>query len=455
MPALVDKLFPSPPGGRVISREVAGGVTTFAALSYILFVQPSVLSQAGMDFQSVLLATCLAAALGTFMMGLLANYPVALAPGMGENFFFVYTLCAAPPLGFGLTWQQALTATFLAGVLFMLLSLAGYLGRLLEVIPDSLKNGIAIGIGLFITLIGFEYGNLIRPHPATILQLGDLRHPATALTLVGLLLTLLLVVHRVPGAILLGILSTTGLALALGMVEYRGLFSADLRVPETFLKFDFRGLFRLSPATVAGAIFVLFLLDLFDSLGTVVAVGQQAHLARNGKLPRAGQVLFSSGADTAIGACLGTSTVVCYVESAAGVAEGARTGLANMVTGLLLLAAMFFSPLASLVGGGIEVARDAASNPVLRYPMLAPALIVVGSLMLKVARHLPWDDPTEYIPAFLLAVTIPLTFSISAGIAMGFITYAVVKLGTGRGKECHWLIYFFAVVFALQYAFLG
>jgi adenine/guanine/hypoxanthine permease len=450
----VEKLFPSP-GSRSIARELAGGVTTFAALSYIVFVQPSVLSQAGMDFHAVLVATCVSAAGATILMGLAANYPVALAPGMGENFFFVYTLCAARPLGFGLTWQQALAAPFLAGILYMLLSATGTLGRLVNAIPESLKNGIATGIGLFITLIGFEYGNLVRLHPATLVQLGDLRHPVTLLTLAGLLLTVILIAWRVPGAILLGILGSTVMALALRMVAYRGMFSTHLDVSRTFLKLDLGGLLSHPPATLAAAVFTLFLLALFDSIGTLVAVGQQAGLSRGGELPRAGRALFSSAAGTAVGACLGTSTVVCYVESAAGVSEGARTGLANMVTGFLLLAAMFFSPLASLVGGGIEVGRDAFQNPILRYPILAPALIVVGSMMLQVVRRLDWDDPTEYIPAFLTAVTIPFAFSISAGIATGLASYASIKVLTGRWRECHWMIYFFAALFAVQYAFLS
>ena len=455
MRAFVERLFPSPPGGRRIGREVTGGITTFAALSYIVFVQPGVLSQLGMDFQAVLVATCLAAAFATFLLGLLANCPVALAPGMGVNFFFVYALCAAPPIGFGLSWQQALTATLLAGLLFMALSLAGFLGLLVNVIPDSLKNGIAAGIGLFIALIGFEYGNLIRLHPVTILQLGDLRHPVTLLALAGLGLTFAFLVCRVPGAILLGIIGTACLALLLGMAEYRGVFSADLDISGTFLQLDFSGLFSLSPSTLAAAIFVLFLLDVFDSVGTVVGVGKQAGLVKDGKFPQAGRALFSSAAGTSVGACLGTSTVVCYIESAAGVSEGARTGLANMVTGALLLAAMFLSPLAFLVGGGIEIGRDAADNPILRYPILAPALIVVGSMMMKIVRHFPWDDPTEYIPAFLTTVTICFAFSISAGIAMGFISYAFAKTVTRRWKECHWLIYFFAALFALQFVLIG
>lgn len=450
MPFPVAQLFAAPEGHIEFRRELIGGVTTFAALSYIVFVQPGVLSQAGVDFQSVMLATCLASAFSTFLMGLLANYPVALAPGMGQNFFFVYTLCAPPPVGFGLTWQQALAATLLAGLVFMLLSALGLLQRLVNAIPASLKTGIAAGIGLFITLIGFEYGNLIRAHPATLVQLGDLGHPATLLTLFGLVLTVVLLAWRIPGAILLGMGGSTAVALLSGMIHYEGAFSANLKL-STFLQMDFGGLFRLSPTTLIGAIFVLFLLDLFDSLGTVVAVGQQAGLSRDGQLPRAGQALFTSATGTAVGACLGTSTVVCYIESAAGVAEGARTGLANMVTGLLLLGAMFFSPLISLVGGGIAVGQDAAGNSLLRYPILAPALIVVGCMMLKIVRNLSWEDPTEYIPAFLTALTMCFAFSISAGIAIGFVSYALAKPLTGRWKECHWLIYFFAGLFALQY----
>ena len=264
---------------------MTGGITTFAALSYIVFVQPGLLSQLGMDFQAVLVATCLAAAFSTFLLGLLANSPVALAPGMGENFFFVYALCALPPIGFGLSWQQALTATLLAGLLFMALSLTGFLGLLVNVIPDSLKNGIAAGIGLFIALIGFEYGNLVRLHPVTILQLGDLRHPVTLLALAGLGLTIALLVCRVPGAILLGILGATCLALFLGMAEYRGIFSADLDISGTFLQLDFSGLFSVSPSTLAAAIFVLFLLDLFDSVGTVVGVRQASRTGEGWQIP--------------------------------------------------------------------------------------------------------------------------------------------------------------------------
>ncbi len=436
--------------GTTIRRELIGGVTTFLTMSYIIFLQPGILSQAGMDFSAVMYATCLAAALATFLMGLLANYPVALAPGMGENFFFVYTMCAVAPLGFGLTWQQSLAAVFLAGLFFLLLTLSGVLSRLVDSVPASLKTGIAAGIGLFITFIGLEYANLIVASPGTLVQLGNLRHPVTLVSILGLLIMIVLLAYRVRGAILLGILAATGIAAGFGLIHYRGILSADIRLAPTFWKVDFGGLFGAHPAQVATALLVLFCLGLFDTVGTLVGVGQQAGLLREGKLPRAGPALFSAATGTTVAGGLGTSTVTCYVESAAGVSEGARTGLANMVTGTLLLAAMFFSPLASMIGGGVTVGTDVGGSPMVRYPTLAPALIVVGAMMLKVVRELEWEDPTEYLPAFLTIVGIPLTFSIAHGIAFGFISYAVAKLATGRGRECPVLTYVFAAVFVVQ-----
>jgi len=427
-----------------------GGATTFVAMSYIIFVQPGLLSKVGMDFRAVMYATCLSAAIATLLMGLLANYPVALAPGMGENFFFVYTLCGVAPLGFGLSWQQALAAVLLAGLFFVLLTLSGILTKLVDSIPASLKIGIAAGIGLFITFIGLEYGNLVVSNPASLVQLGDLRHPVTLVSLLGLLLMIVLLAYRVRGALLLGILATTALAAAFGLVRYQGVFSTDISLGPTFWAVDFRGLFGAHPVRVATALFVLFYLGLFDTVGTLVGVGQQAKLVRDGKLPRAGRALFSAATGTTLAGGLGTTTVTCYIESAAGVSEGARTGLANLVTGALLLAAMFFSPLASMIGGGVQVGLDATGNPIVRHPTLAPALIVVGSMMLKVVRELEWEDPTEYLPAFLTIVGIPLTFSIASGIAFGFIAYAVGKLATGRWRECPVLTYVFAALFVVQ-----
>lgn len=433
-----------------VQREVIGGLTTFLAMSYIIFVQPGVLSQAGMDFRAVMCATCLAAGLSTLLMGVYANYPVALAPGMGENFFFVYTVCAAAPLGFGLTWQQGLAAVLLAGIFFVALTLSGIRKQIVNSIPNSLQCGIAAGIGLFITLIGLEYGNLVVGAPGTLVRMGDFRHPVTLVSVLGVLATLVLLAYRVRGAILLGILTSTGIAAVLGMVHYHGIFSLNLHLAPTFWKFDLRGLFGLHPATLAAALFVLFYLALFDTVGTLVGVARQGGLLRDGQLPRVDRALFSDAVGTTLGAALGTSTINCYIESAAGVSDGARTGLANMVTGALLLAATFFSPLAAMIGGGVPLDSSAPGSAI-RYPTLAPALIVVGSMMLGVVRELKWDDPTEYIPAFLTIVGIPFTFNIANGVAFGLISYSVAKLATGRARECPALVYLFAALFVVQF----
>jgi AGZA family xanthine/uracil permease-like MFS transporter len=439
--------------GTTFQREVLGGITTFLAMSYIIFVQPGVLSQAGMDFRAVLSATCLAAAISTFLMGLLANYPVALAPGMGENFFFVYTLCGVVPLGFGLTWREALAAVLLAGIFFVAITLSGLRAKIVNSIPSSLKCGIAAGIGLFITFIGLQYGGLVVNSPGTLVRLGDFRHPVTLVTVLGVLVTLILLAFRVRGAILVGIVVSTLIAGVAGLVHYQGFFSAQLHLSPTFWQFDLRGLFGVTPARLGSAIFVLFYLALFDTVGTLVGVGKQAGLIREGKLPRVDRALFADAVGTTVGAGLGTSTITCYIESAAGVSDGARTGLASMVTGGLLLASMFFSPLASMIGGGVNVAPP-GQDPLFRYPTLAPALIVVGSMMLKIVRELEWDDPTEYLPAFLILVGIPLTFSIADGIAFGLISYSVAKLATGRWRECPALTYVFAALFVVQFLIL-
>ncbi len=424
-----------------VGRELLGGVTTFLTLSYILFVQPGVLEQAGMNFQAVMVATCLASAAATILMGLAANYPIALAPGMGENFFFVYTLCGV----YKLTWQQALAATFLAGVAFMILARFGLRSRIVNAIPASLKTGIAAGIGLFITLIGMQYGRLVVAHPATLVQLGDLRSPVALTTLAGLLLTLVLTALKVRGAILLGILGSTAVAAALGLVRYTGVWAAPAGLELTFWKMDFSGLLSVNPATAGVAVFLLLFLALFDTVGTLVGVGRQAGLLQNGQLPRAERALFADATGTVAGAALGTSTVTCYIESAAGVADGARTGLANLVTGALLLMSAWFAPLARMIGGGVLVEGGVA------YPTLAPALILVGAMIMRSVRDLDWDDPTEAAPAFLTMILIPFSFSIAAGVAAGFVIYAAVKLLTGRWRQCPALVYAFGLLYVLQY----
>jgi len=452
-----------------VGREVLGGVTTFMAMSYIIFVQPALLSKTGMDSGGVFMATCISAGVACVLMGLLANYPIALAPGMGENFFFVYTLCAvgstAGPGVFKLTWQEALALTVVTGLLFLILSLAGFRSRLLNAIPDSLKSGIAAGIGLFIALIGFEWGNLIKAHPVTYVQLAGMRGNYVAvLTLIGLAATLALVAWRVRGAILIGILVTTAATWAAGPIlgletitrpEKVSLVSGLCSTAGQFAGgFAMLGDKLLSDqwVHVVTFAFILLFMDLFDTVGTLVGVASRANLIHNGKLDRAERALSADAAGTVIGACLGTSTVTSYIESITGVQSGARTGLAAVVAGGCMLLAILAWPVVQVVGGGVSIGIDAFGDPILRYPMIASALIVVGALMVRAIRDVKWQDMTESLPAFLTMVTMPFAYSISAGIAIGFVSYAVGKILTGRIRECPVIVYVFAALFVVQYA---
>ena len=448
-------------------REVLGGLTTFMAMSYILFVQPAVLSKVGMDAGGVFMATCIASGVACILMGLLANYPIALAPGMGENFFFVFTLCGvgAAVGTFKLTWQEALALTAATGLLFLALSLVGFRSRLLNAIPDSLKSGIAAGIGLFITLIGFEWGNIICSHPATLVQLAKMHGNYVAVvTLIGLAVTLALTAWRVKGAILLGILITTGATWLAGIIvgQETILFPEHFELPGGLshtagqLAGGFGSIWQslLSEnwVHVVTFAFILLFMDLFDTVGTLVGVASRANLIKGGKLERAEKALSADAAGTVIGACLGTSTVTSYIESVTGVQAGARTGLAAIVTGLCMLLSLLAWPIVKMVGGGVNIGQDAFGAPIIRYPMIAPALIVVGSLMVRAIREVKWDDITESLPAFLTMVTMPFAYSISAGIAIGFVSYAVGKILTGRARECPKIVYVFAALFVAQYA---
>jgi AGZA family xanthine/uracil permease-like MFS transporter len=452
--------------GSTPPREVLGGVTTFMAMSYILFVQPALLSKTGMSAGGVFMATCIASAAACVLMGLLANYPIALGPGMGENFFFVYTLCgvAAVGGGFRLTWQEALALTAVVGVLFLLLATVGLRSRLLNAIPDALKSGIAAGIGLFIALIGFEWGNLVQAHPATFVALAEMKGNSVALlTLFGLAVTLALTAWSVRGAVLIGILATTaatwagsaafgwpgitlpaGFALPSGLGDTAGQFAGGLHsLWDKLLSGQW-----IHVVTFA---FIVLFMDMFDTVGTLVGVASRAGLLRDGELPKAERALSADAAATVIGASLGTSTVTSYIESITGVQSGARTGLAAVTTGVCMLAALLAWPIVEMVGGGVKTGTDAFGGPVLRYPMIAPALIFVGALMVRAIRDIRWDDLTESLPAFLTMVTMPFAYSISAGIAIGFVSYAAGKILSGRGRQCPVMVYVFAVLFVLQY----
>jgi AGZA family xanthine/uracil permease-like MFS transporter len=452
--------------GSTVGRELVGGLTTFMAMSYILFVQPAVLGKAGMDAGGVFMATCIASAAACVLMGLLANYPIALAPGMGENFFFVFTLCGvgAAAGAFRLTWPEALALTAATGIIFLLLSTIGLRAALLNAIPDALKSGIAAGIGLFIALIGFEWGNFIEAHPASLVTLARLDgNYVAALTLGGLAVTLAFQAFHVRGAILIGILVTTAATWGVGRlwglpaIEFQGIVGTPGGLAAT------AGACRDGFADLAGRLlgphalevvsfaFVLLFMDLFDTVGTLVGVASRAGLMTDGKLPRAQHALIADAVGTVGGGLLGTSTVTSFIESVTGVAAGARTGLAAIVAGGCMLAAMWFQPLVKMVGGGVQVGVGPFGDPILRYPMLAPALIVVGSMMMRAMREVDWDDVTEALPGFLAMVTIPFTFSIATGIAVGFVTYAFGKLVTGRAKQCPAIVYVFAALFVLQY----
>lgn len=453
----LDRRFDCAARGTTVGREALGGATTFMALSYIIFVQPGVLGAAGMDFGAVMAATCVSSAVATLLMGLLANYPIGLAPGMGHNFFFAFTLCGATAMGgFGLSWQQALAAVCTSGLIFLALSGIGFRSAVLNSVPGALKHGIVAGIGLFIALIGLRYGRLVVDHPSTLVSLGRLTHPVAALTLAGLLLTLALMAYRVRGAMLFGMLGTLGLALVTGQVTYGGIVGRPPSLAPTFLHLDFRGLFATPLPALASVLFMILFLDLFDTVGTLIGVAGRAGLLRDdGSLPHGERALMADAAGTVVGAALGTSTVTSYIESAAGVSAGARTGLASVVTAVLMLLALCFAPLARMVGGGVVVGENAFGAPVLAYPIIAPALIIVGAMMLPMVREIDWEDPTEALPAFLTVVGIPFSFSIADGMALGFAAYAAGKLVSGRWRECPTLVYITAPILIARYVFLA
>ena len=440
---MIERLFRLREHRTTVRTELLAGVTTFLTMAYIIFVQPTVLGAAGMDFAAVLAATCIASGIATLLMGVLANYPIAVAPAMGHNFYFAYSVV----LGMKVPWPIALGAVAIAGMVFILTAGVGLRERLITAIPDSLKHAMAVGIGLLIALIGLEWGGLVVDAPGTLVALGPLTSPPALLTLFGLLVMAILSVRRVPGALLIGIVLSAAVGLATGMVHYQGFVAPPPSLAPTFMKLDLAGALT---AAMLPVILVFFFLALFDSVGTLVGVASQAGLMRNGTLPRAKQALLSDAVGTVVGAGLGTSTVTAYIESSTGVAAGGRTGLANIVTAALFFLALFFHPLAKMIGGGYAVAGGATL-----YPVVAPALILVGTMMMANVRGIEWGDATESIPAFLTLVIMPLAVSITDGIAFGFIAYAVLKLAAGRAREAHWLVYLFAVLFVMRYAFLA
>ncbi len=440
MHEFLEKTFRLSESRTTIRTEVLAGVTTFMTMSYIIFVQPAVLATTGMDFQAVLATTCIVSAIGCFLMALLANYPIAVAPAMGHNFFFAFTVVATMHY----TWQVALGAVFISGIAFLLMSFWGVREALVHAIPDSLKRGIAVGIGLLITLVGLEWSGFLAASPATLVSLGDLHHPSVWMSATGIVITSVLLVRRSRGAILAGIVTSTVLGLFFGIVRFHGIFSSPPSIMPVALKLDVAGAFKLGAIPV---IFIFFFLDLFDSIGSLIGIAEQGGFIHDGQLPRAREALLADAIGTSVSALAGNSTLVSYIESAAGVAEGGKTGLANIVTGLLMLLGLFLAPVAQMIGEGY---KNAAGLTL--YPTVAPALIVVGAFMMRNVARIDWDDPLEYIPAFVTLAFIPFTFSITDGIAFGFISYVALSVIAGRYRKLHWLMVLFTLLFLIRYA---
>ena len=441
MLSLLEHRFAIADHGTTIRTEIVAGVTTFLTMAYIVFVQPAVLSAAGMDAGAVMTATCLATAFATILMALLANYPIAVAPAMGHNFFFVYSVV----VGMRVPWRVALGGVAIAGLVFVLTAGLGLREKLITAIPGSIKHAIAAGIGLLIALIGLQWAGIIVASPGTLVTLGDLHTRSAVLAILGLAVTAMMIARRIPGALLWGMGLSTAVGLPLGIVRYQGFVGRPPSLAPTLMQLDVVGAF--APGMVA-AVCIFFLLALFDSVGTLVAVGGQAGLMRDGTLPRARRALLADAIGTVAGAMLGTSTVTAYIESGAGVAAGGRTGLTSLVTALLFLLSLLCYPLVRMIGGGYTVGGATF------YPVIAPSLVLVGTMMMNGLREIEWKDSTEAIPAFLTIVMMPLAVSITEGVAFGLLAYVLVKAAAGRLREVHPLLFVFAALFLGRYVFL-
>jgi len=441
MVKLISKYFKFNENKTDIKTEVIAGITTFMTMAYIIFVQPSVLSQGGMDFGAIMVATCLSSAIATLIMGFYANYPIALAPGMGENFYFVFTVI----LGMGIVWQKVLGAIFIEGILFIILSLWKVREKLIDSVPESLQCGIAGGIGLFIAFIGFIQSGIIQKG-GVILTMGNLLQKEVILSIIGLLIIGTLISLKIKGNILIGMLLTSLIGISIGVIKYQGIIGKIPSISPTFMKLDIIGALKEGLFTI---IFVFLFMDIFDTVGTAIGVGQAGGFIKDRKLPRAERVLLTDAIGTVFGAILGTSTVTSYIESSAGISVGGRTGFASVITAILFLISLFFYPFIKMIGTGIEIQPG-----ITLYPVTSPALIIVGFLMMKVILKIKWEDPTESIPAFLSFIGIPFTYNIGEGMALGFISYFFLKLLTGRIRELNPIIIIVSLAFILRFIFL-
>lgn len=428
----IDRFFRLRENNTNIRGEFLGGLTTFLTMAYIIAVNPKMLSETGMAIDGVLFATCIAAAVATLVMGLYANYPIALAPGMSLNAYFTYVVC----LGMHVPWRSALGVIFFSGCIFLLLTVTGIRELIVNGIPDCLKHSTAGGIGMFIAFIGLRNAKLVVANPETFVGLGTFANHETQLACVGLAIMLILMARKITGAILIGIAATTLLGILRGMAPWPSAIFSLPHPSATFLQLDLRGALHLGLLEI---IFIFLFVDLFDNIGTLVGVCEQGGFVVNGKIPRVGRALVSDAVGSIFGALTGTSTVTSYIESAAGVAAGAKTGLSNMFVAASFLIAAFCAPLASAIPGYAT----------------APALVLVGALMTESMGRVQWSDFTEAIPAFVTLLATPLTFSIATGLSLGVISYTLVKIAAGRFRDVSLIIWILTGLFILRYAYLA
>ena len=436
---MLERLFGLKAASTTVRTELMAGLTTFLTMAYIVTVNPSILGQAGMPAAGVAAATCLAAGVASIVMGLVANYPLALAPGMGLNAYFTFTVVK----GMGVPWPTALGCVFISGVLFALLTIAGVRRLIVGAIPRPLFAAVAAGIGLFIAFIGLKDAGIVVADPGTTVALGDLTQPAAALALAGLILIAALQAFRIKGAILIGILAVTAAAWALGTIHLAPAAYDFSDLTSTALKLDIPAALNLKGNLGLGLVeivFVFLFVDVFDNVGTLVGVTHKLGLqAPDGTIPRLNRILLADSLGAVLGSLVGTSTVVSYIESASGVAAGGRTGLTAVTTGVLFLAAMAFAPLAAAI-------PSAAT---------APALIVVGAMMMSGLKDIDWDDAEVAVPAFLTLIAIPLSYSIANGLALGVIAFATIRLIRLKARPADWLLYLLAALFLVRFAWLA
>lgn len=433
----MEKFFKLKEHGTDVRTEVIAGVTTFFAMAYIIFVNPNYLSQAGMDFTAVMVATCLSAGIGTLLTALIANVPFAQAPGMGLNAFFTYTLC----FGMGYTWQQGLTIVLISGILFLIITVSPLRSKIIESIPACLKNAISVGIGLFIMFVGLLNAGIVQcfgPDGGSYTDMGAITKGSALLAIIGLLITGVLIAYKVKGAIFIGIIITTIIGIPMGVTTMPESMTMSHigNISMTAFKLDFGGVMSMGVMPLITAVISFFIVDCFDTVGTLLGTaGNAGMLDKDGNLPGGDRALIADAVATCVGACLGTSTVTTFVESSTGIQEGGRTGLASVVTAILFFASVLLAPIAGIVPGAAT----------------APALIIVGVYMMAGATKIDWSDFETALPCFLTIAMMPFAYSISDGIGFGFISYTVIKVCRGKAKEVPALIYILSVIFIIMY----